>query len=61
MDGFVYAQPPYLSKLGVPIKGAQNVVRVATENDHVYAFDANSARVLDTSQERRMSFINLES
>ena len=40
VDGQVYAQPLYVPQLG--IKGAKhNVVFVATENDSVYAFDAN--------------------
>ena len=41
VDGQVYAQPLYMS--GVTINGAtHNVVYIATENDTVYAFDADS-------------------
>ena len=41
VDGQLYAQPLYVANVAIPAQGIHNVVYAATENDTVYAFDAD--------------------
>ncbi|HET7923605.1 MAG TPA: PQQ-binding-like beta-propeller repeat protein, partial [Rhodanobacteraceae bacterium] len=44
-SGSVYAQPLYVHDLAIPGQGTHNVLYVATMNDVLYAFDADSPGV----------------
>jgi Ig-like domain-containing protein len=46
VDGLVDAEPLYASNVAVPNNGTHNVLIVPTENDSVYAFDADSGAIL---------------
>jgi hypothetical protein len=43
LDGQVYAQPLYIPQLILPGQGLHNVVYICTENNSVYAYDADNA------------------
>jgi hypothetical protein len=43
LDGYAYTQPLYVPTVSIPRKGTHNVIYIATENDSVYAFDADAA------------------
>jgi hypothetical protein len=55
VDGQIYAQPLYVPNVSLPGKGVHNVVYVATENDSLYAFDADG---LTANTLWKVSFIN---
>jgi hypothetical protein len=42
VDGQIYAQPLFVPQVAIPNMGKHDVVYVATENDTIYAFDANT-------------------
>lgn len=42
LDGYGYAQPLYVGNVSIPGRGSHNVVYAETENDTVFAIDADS-------------------
>jgi outer membrane protein assembly factor BamB len=46
LDGVVDAEPLYLSSVTIPGQGTHNVLYVVTENDSVYALDADAGTTL---------------
>jgi len=46
VDGVIDAQPLYLENVPIPGQGTHNVLYVVTENDSVYAFDADTGAPL---------------
>jgi hypothetical protein len=46
VDGNIDAEPLYLSGVSIPGKGTHNVLYAVTENDSVYAFDADAGTLL---------------
>jgi len=46
VDGIIDAEPLYLSAVSIPGKGTHNVLYAVTENDSVYAFDADAGTLL---------------
>jgi hypothetical protein len=55
VDGQIFGQPLYVSQVAIAGKGTFNVVYVTTENDSVYAFDADGVNSGPLWQD---SFIN---
>jgi len=46
LDGRVDAEPLYVSQQAIQNKGTRNVVYVATENNSIYAIDADTGAIL---------------
>lgn len=55
VDGQIYAQPLYVPNVSIPGQGTHNVVYVETQNDSLYAFDADALTSMPLWQ---ISFIN---
>ena len=55
VDGQIYSQPLYVPKVTIPGQGVHNVVYVETQNDSLYALDADG---LQSTPLWQVSFIN---
>jgi sugar lactone lactonase YvrE len=55
VDGQIYAQPLYVPNVSIPNQGIHNVIYVTTQNDTVYAFDADGLNSAPLWQD---SFVN---
>jgi hypothetical protein len=58
LDGYLMAQPVILAGVTIPGKGIHNVVFAPTENDSVYAFDADSSAGPNAQPLWQASFID---
>jgi len=58
VDGPIYAQPLYVANVSIQAQGVHNVVYVATMNDVVYAFDADSNTGSNAAPLWTVSFVN---
>jgi sugar lactone lactonase YvrE len=55
VDGQVYSQPLYVPNVNIPGQGTHNVIYVETQNDSLYAFDADG---ISPTALWQVSFIN---
>lgn len=58
LDGYSYGQPLYVSNVTIPNQGVHNVVYMATMNDSVYAFDADSNTGTNSQPLWQVNFTN---